>query len=73
MIYLDTVNFTVFPGGSAVKESACNAGDQGSIPGWEDALEKEMATHSTILSWEIPWTKETGGLQSTGPQRVGHD
>ena len=58
-----------FPGGLASKESACNAGDQGSIPGWEDALEKEMATHSTILSWEIPWTEDPGGLQSTGSQK----
>ena len=41
--------------------------------GWEDPLEKEMATHSSILAWEIPWTEETGGLQSMGWQRVGHD
>ena len=40
---------------------------------WEDLLEKEMATHSCILAWRIPWTEETGGLQSTGSQRVGHD
>ena len=39
----------------------------------EDPLEKEMATHSTILPWRIPWTKEPGRLQSTGSQRVGHD
>ena len=41
--------------------------------GWEDPLEKEMATHSSILAWRIPWMEEPGGLQSTGPQRVGHD
>ena len=41
--------------------------------GWEDPLEKEMATHSIILAWRIPWTEEPGGLQSTGSQRVGHD
>ena len=41
--------------------------------GWEDPLEKEMATHSSILPWRIPWTEEPGGLQSTGFQRVGHD
>ena len=41
--------------------------------GREDPLEKEMATHSSILSWRIPWTEEPGGLQSTGLQRVGHD
>ena len=40
--------------------------------GWED-LEKEVATHSSILSWEIPWTEEPDGLQSMGSQRVGHD
>ena len=41
--------------------------------GWEDPLEKEMATHSSILAWEIPWTKEPDGLQSMGSQRIGHD
>ena len=41
--------------------------------GQEDPLEKEMATHSKILAWRIPWTEEPGGLQSTGLQRVGHD
>ena len=41
--------------------------------GWKDLLEKEMATHSSILAWRIPWTEEPGGLQSTGSQRVGHD
>ena len=41
--------------------------------GWEDPLEKEMATHSSILAWRIPWTEEPGSLQSTGSQRVGHD
>ena len=40
--------------------------------GQEDPLEKEMATHSSILAWRIPWTEEPGGLQSTGSQRVGH-
>ena len=41
--------------------------------GREDLLEKEMATHSSILAWKIPWTEEPGGLQSMGSQRVGHD
>ena len=40
---------------------------------WEDPLEKGMATHSSILAWEIPWTKEPHGLQFMGLQRVGHD
>ena len=41
--------------------------------GWEDSLENEMATHSSILAWEIPWTGELGGLQPMGSRRVGHD
>ena len=41
--------------------------------GWEDLLEKEMATHSSILAWKIPRTEEPGRLQSMGSQRVGHD
>ena len=43
--------------------------------GWEDPLEKEIATHSGILAWKIPWTEEPvyGGLQSMGSQRVRHD
>ena len=41
--------------------------------GWEDPLEEEMATHSSNLAWEIPWTEEPGALQSMGLQRVGHD
>ena len=41
--------------------------------GWEDTLEKEMAPHSSILAWRIPWTEEPGVLQPTGSQRVAHD
>ena len=41
--------------------------------GWEDALEKEMVTHSSILAWKILWTEEPVGLQSMGSQRAGHD
>ena len=41
--------------------------------GWEDPLEKEMATHSSTLAWKIPWTEEPDRLQSIGSQRVGHD
>ena len=40
---------------------------------WEDSLEEEMATGSSILAWKIPWREEPGRLQSVGPQRVGHD
>ena len=52
-----------FPGGSDGKESACNTGDLGSIPGWGRSLEKGMATHSGILAWRIPGTEESGRLQ----------
>ena len=41
--------------------------------GWEDPLEEKMATHSSIIAWEIPWTEELGGLQPKVSQRVGHD
>ena len=41
--------------------------------GWEDPLEKEMATHSSTLAWKIPWMEELGRLQPMGSQRVGHD
>ena len=41
--------------------------------GWEDPLEKEMATHASTLAWRIPWTEEPGGLQSMGSHRVRHD
>ena len=43
------------------------------FPGWEDALEKEMATHPSIFAWKILWIEEPGELQSTGLQRVRHD
>ena len=102
-----------FPGSSAGKESACDAGDPGLIPGsgrstgegigyplqyswaslvaqlvknppavretwvrslgWEDPLEKGIATHSSILAWRIPWMEEPRRLQSMGLQRVGHN
>ena len=41
--------------------------------GQEDSLEEEMATHSSILAWEIPWTEEPGGLESMGSERIGHN
>ena len=49
-----------FPGGSDDKESACNAGVPGSIPGSGRSPEEGMATHSSILAWRIPWTEEPG-------------
>ena len=59
-----------------LKNPSANAGDIIEWVGplvWEDSLEKEMATHSNILAWEILWTEEPGGLQSVGSQRVGHN
>ena len=63
---------TMFPGGSDVKELVCNARDSDSIPELGSTLEKQMATHSSILAFRIPWTEEPGGLQSMGLQRVEH-
>ena len=60
------------PGGSDGKKSACNVGGPALNPGWQHPLEKEMAVHSSILAWRIPWTEEPGMLQSMGSQRVGH-
>ena len=64
-----------FSDGSDGKEFACNVGDPSLIPGSgrSDPLEKGMATHSSILSWRIPWTEEPGQLQSMELQRVGHN
>ena len=56
-----------------VKNLPANAETRVQFLGQEDPLEKEIATHSSILAWEIPWTEEPGGLQSMGLQRVGHD
>ena len=55
-----------FPGGSEVKGSAWNWKTRVQSLGREEPLEKEMATHSSILAWRSPWTEELGGLQSTG-------
>ena len=56
-----------------IKNLTANAGDPGSIPGWEDPLEKGMAAHPSIFAWRIPWTEKPGGLQSMGSQRDRHD
>ena len=64
------------PGGSVVKNlPAMPEPQETGVPslGWEDPLEKVMATHSSILAWRIPWTGESGGLQSMGSQRFRHD
>ena len=65
-----------FPGGSAVKNPPAMQEPQEiqvQSLGQKNPLEKDMATHSSILAWRIPWTEEPGGLQSMGSQRVGHD
>ena len=63
----------VFPGGSVVKNPPAMQETWVQYVGWEDPLEKEMATHSSILAWKIPWMEEPGGLQSMGSPRVGDD
>ena len=66
----------VIYGASLIPESVKNLSamqeTQVHFLGWKDSLGKEMATHSNILAWRIPWTEELGGLQSMGSQRVGH-
>ena len=56
-----------------VKNAPANAGEKVQPLGHEDPLDKEMATHSSILAWEIPWTEEPGGLQTMGLQKVTQD
>ena len=60
------------PGGSEVKNPPAKP-ETRVLLGWEDPLEEEMATHSSILDWEIPWTEKPGNLLSMGLQRVGHN
>ena len=66
-----------FPGGTNGKEPSCQCREVEEMwvqsLGWEDLLEEGTATHSRILAWRIPWTEESGGLQSIGSQRVGDD
>ena len=65
-----------FPSGTAVENPPATQETQESLVpslGWEDPPEKEMATHSSILAWKIPWTEEPGRLQSIGSQRIRHD
>ena len=62
-----------FPKWLSGKESTCNVGDTVQSLGQEDLLEEDMATHSSILVWKIPWTEEPGRLQSMGSLRVEHN
>ena len=71
-----TCDMSGFPGGSVVKNLPANTGDAedvGLIPGSRRSLEEEMATHSSIPTWTIPWTEKPGELQSMGWQRFGCD
>ena len=69
----NTLLFRGFPGGSVIKNSPAKQEIWVQSLGWEDPLEKEMATHPRILAWEILWTEEPDTLQSKGLQRVRHD
>ena len=71
-VYLAIGVLTLSPGGSDSKASVYSVEDLGLIPGSGSSLEKEMATHSSILAWKMPWMKEPGRLQSMGSQRVRH-
>ena len=71
--YMYLLSFLELPCWPRCKASACNVGDQIQSLGQEDALEKEMAIHSSTLAWKIPWTEEPGRLQSMWLQRVEHD
>ena len=62
-----------FPGGSDSKNLPAVQETQVQSPGQEYPLEEEMATHSSLLAWRIPWTEKPGGLQCMGLQRAGHD
>ena len=69
-------NLSDILGSSVVKDLSANAETQKmwvQSLGQEDPLEEEVATHSSILAWEIPWTEDPGGLRPTGSLRVGHD
>ena len=67
------IYFWGFPGGSAVKDLPAMQETQVRSLGWEDPLEKEIATQSSTIAWEVPKTEESARLQSMGLQRVGHD
>ena len=68
---LNNIGHPTVPRGSIGKETGCQC--RGDKRSWEDPLEEEMATHSSILAWRIRLTEKHGGLRSMGWQRVGHD
>ena len=69
-IHVHRVGDAILPYPSGSKESACQTGEEGLIPGSGDPLEKKMATYSSVLAWEIPWPEELGRLQSMGSQKT---
>ena len=71
-IYIHVYTHMGFPGGSVVKNLPAMQETSVQFLGLEDPLEEEMANHSSIPAWRIPWTEELGGLQSMWSQRVGH-
>ena len=73
LIYDICFQISDFPGGSDGKASAYKWETQVRSLGWEDPLEKEMATHCSTLVWKIPWMEEPGRLQSMGSQTVRHN
>ena len=73
LFFILSIIFIGFPGGSVVKNPPAMQKLQVGSPSWEDPLEEEMATHSSILARIIPWTEKPGRLQSMGSQRAGHD
>jgi len=66
IIYITNI-YRPYTGGSVVKNLPAKQKMQVQSLGWEDPLKKEIATHSSILAWKIPWTEDSGGLQSIGP------
>ena len=73
LIYLPAHHLYIYLGVSHRKESACNVGDLGSVPGLVSSPEKGMATQSSILAWRIPWTEEPGGLYYMGLHNLATD
>ena len=69
MIYIYYAYILGFPDGSVVKNSPAMQDTSVQSLGWEDPLENEMASHSSILTWEVPWTEKPGRLQSMGLQK----
>ena len=73
MVFKRILERALFPGSSVVKDPPAMQKTQVQSLSLEDPLEKGMATHPSILTWRIPWTEESGRLQSVGSQRVRHD